>query len=82
MGLPMLYDFPAQSWDLNIIENVWGVMVQKLQGVRAKTSSTWRAAIINAWEQVEQSTINKLVDGLHARMQKVLGAEGKWVSHH
>ena len=82
MGLPMLSDFPAQSWDLNIIENVWGVMVQKLQGVRAKTSSTWRAAIINAWEQVEQSTINKLVDGLHARMQKVLDAEGQWVSHH
>jgi hypothetical protein len=82
MGLPMLSDFPAQSWDLNIIENVWGVMRLKLEGVRAKTSSTWRAAIINAWEHVDQSTINQLVDGVPARMQAIIDAEGQWVPHH
>jgi hypothetical protein len=26
MGLPVMADFPAKSWDLNVIENVWGMM--------------------------------------------------------
>jgi hypothetical protein len=82
MGLPMLSDFPPQAWDLNSIEDVWGVLAGKLRGVKAKTSSTWRAEIIRAWEQVEQSTINKLVDGVPARMQEIIDAEGHWVPHH
>jgi hypothetical protein len=61
---------------------VWGVLAGKLRGVKAKTSSTWRAEIIRAWEQVEQSTINKLVDGVPARMQEIIDAEGHWVPHH
>jgi hypothetical protein len=82
MGLLMLFHFPPQTWDLNIIENVWGVLVEKLRGVKAKTSSAWHAAIIKAWERVEQSTIDNLVDGMPARMQQVIDAENNWVPNH
>jgi hypothetical protein len=25
MGMPIMLDYPIQSWDMNMIENVWGV---------------------------------------------------------
>jgi hypothetical protein len=35
LGLTVKGGFPAQGWDINIIENVWGVLETKLQGFRA-----------------------------------------------
>jgi hypothetical protein len=33
MGMHLLKSFPAQSWDINCIENVWGVLDTKLRGM-------------------------------------------------
>lgn len=82
MGVPILIDYTAQSWDQSIIENVWGVLRDLLRGAKAKTTKGWYAAYRAAWSLIQQSTINKLVDGMPARLQSIIDVEGMWVSHH
>jgi hypothetical protein len=80
-GWPLVEVWPAQSWDLNIIDNVWGVMNNYLQGSKARTTNGWGAAIEKAWAKVEISTITKLVIGMGARVEAVIEAKGAWVPH-
>lgn len=82
MGMPVLADYTAQSWDKNIIETVWGVFRGKLRQSKAKTTNGWYAIYRRAWDQIQQSTINKLVAGMQARLESIIEAEGRWVPHH
>ena len=81
-SINVLDGWPPQSWDLNIIENVWGVLSNKLESAKATDSAGWRASIERAWGDIELSTINKLVGGVQSRMEKIIVADGQWVPHH
>lgn len=82
LGIPILTDYTAQSWDQNIIENVWGVLRARLRGTRVKTTGGWFKAYRKAWSEIKQVTINKLVDGMPNRLKSIIDADGLWVSHH
>lgn len=71
--------FPPQSWDINIIENVWGVLDTKLLGTRASSVDGWRIAIKKAWNNIQQSTIDKLVAQVKPRMAQIVEREGAWL---
>lgn len=82
MGMQLLQDFPPQSWDLNIIENCWGVMEQKLAGIAGRSPTTikgWRARIKRAWASISQSTINRLVASLDQRVADIKVLKGAWL---
>jgi hypothetical protein len=53
-----------------------------LRGAKAKTTDEWFAAYREAWRLVQHSTINQLVAGVHDRLERIIEAEGLWVSHH
>jgi hypothetical protein len=72
LGVHIKADFPPRSWDLNIIENVWGVLDHNLQGGRPRTNDGWRQAIQHAWDAIDISTINKLVARVRGRMSDVV----------
>ena len=78
-------DFPAQSWDINIIENVWGVLETKLQQMRGRypiTPDGWKRRLRDAWAEVGQSTIDKLVDSVKDRITGIIALEGAWLFKH
>ena len=84
-NLHLLDDFPAQSWDINIIEVVWGVLVDKLNSMRGRmpeTADGWRKRIKLAWDSIDQATIDKLVDSVKGRLDAVAAGEGQWLSEH
>lgn len=78
-GVVLVEGFPAQSWDINIIENAWGDFDNKLQGSRGKTPDGWRRCIKRSWDQVEQTTIDKLVRDVKPRLQQVVEKKGQWL---
>lgn len=78
LNVPWKKDFPAKSWDLNVIETVWGLLDQQLQGKRAKDNDKWRELIQKAWASIKQSSIDKLVLSLPERMQQLIKRGGKW----
>lgn len=82
LDLTLMQGFPAQSWDLNIIENVWGVLDGKLSampGPRPTTPYGWRRRVMRAWASIDQATINKLVDDVPRRVARVVAEKGEWL---
>ena len=82
MGLHLKQGFPAQCWDINIIENVWGVLDTKLQALPGRLPETpdgWRRRLRRAWAEVEQSTIDKLVAQVKGRLHSIVDKEGAWL---
>jgi transposase len=82
LDIKLVEGYPPQSWDINIIENVWGMLANNMVGAKEKTSKGWYARIEQAWSQIKQSSIDKLVDGFHDRMEAIHAVGGAWVPHH
>lgn len=82
LGIHVVEGYPAQSWDLNVIENCWGMLNNNLTKCKAESADGWRKRINLAWEGVQQGSIDALVMGMRARIQSVLVSQGEWVPHH
>jgi hypothetical protein len=78
-GVKLVEGFTAQSWDINIIENVWGVLDGHLLGCRARTPSGWRRGALQAWAAIPLTTINKLVASVPERLRQVVEKKGEWL---
>lgn len=76
-GLEKL-DWPAQSPDLNPIENIWMQMkdhVQKRQP-SVKSTTDMKEALREAWNAVDFQSINKLIASVPDRLAAVIKAKG------
>jgi hypothetical protein len=78
MGAPVDWSFPAQSYDLNLIENAWGMMVQALQGARPRTHIGYLKALRAAWGGLNQSSLDALMRLSHKRRQLCIENQGAW----
>lgn len=81
MNVPLMHDFPAQSWDLNVIEVCWAWLDKNLQGRNPRTWDGWQKAINKAWDEVQISSINKVVAKVPNQLQKIVEAGGEWVKY-
>jgi len=82
LGLNIMRDYTAQSWDINVIESLWGVYKGKLKHAKGRSTDGWYKILRKAWDSISMTTINKLVDGVPARVQAIINAEGHHVPHH
>jgi transposase len=85
LGLHLLQGYPAQSWDINIIENVWGILDTKLNQLPGRMPDTpggWRRRLQRAWDLVSQSSIDKLVKQVPNRLAQIAEKEGAWLFPH
>jgi hypothetical protein len=82
LGMHVLQDFPSQSWDINIIENVWGVLAFRLDEQRPVTNIGWQAVVKEVWSSIEQSTIDMLVASVKPRMAQIVELGGAWLKRY
>lgn len=71
-----IQDWPAHSPDLNIIENVWGIMAQRLTNRVFQTEEAFRKAFAKAWDRVNFGMIKSLHDSIPRRCRAVIDARG------
>lgn len=69
-------DWPAQSPDLNPIENLWGEVERKLIGKKFKRPDDLWEAVQAAWYNVPQERVNKLIESMPRRCKAVIDAKG------
>lgn len=81
MKVPIMQDFPAQSYDMNLIEVAWGHLQQQLQGHKYKKRQTYEQGLRQAWGRVKQSTINALVVKHNQQMKEIIKNKGNWVKY-
>ncbi|CAK9820118.1 Transposable element Tcb1 transposase [Anthophora quadrimaculata] len=77
-------DWPAQSPDLNPIENLWGLLKRRLRDSydSQPTSITdLYNRIQEQWEQISPDYCKKLVESMPKRISAVLQAKGLWTKY-
>jgi len=71
-------DWPSKSPDLNIMENLWGLLVRRVyaNGKQFDTRAELKTALIAAWASLGEETIAPLYASLPRRVFELIKAQG------
>lgn len=71
-----LLDWPAQSADLNPIENIWANLDSEVPPSGRINSDIFFQSLQTAWNQISPDYLKKLVESMPNRLQAVIKAKG------
>lgn len=76
-------EWPAKSPDLNPIENLWGDMVRVVYagGKQYDSVDALKKAVLKAWDDIEQTRIDALLDSMNNRYFQVISRGGNKSSY-
>ncbi len=69
-------DWPANSPDLNPIENLWGIVKRKMRDTRHNNADELKAAIKATWASIPPQQCHKLITSMPRRTEAVIKAKG------
>ncbi len=69
-------DWPANSPDLNPIENLWGIVKRKMRDTRPNNADDLMAAIKETWASIPPQQCHKLITSIPHRIEAVIKAKG------
>ena len=76
-------EWPAQSPDLNPIENLWSNLKRRLNQYETPSKGMlelWERIEVE-WEKIEKETCVKLIESMPKRMKAVIKAKGMWINY-
>lgn len=73
--------WPAQSPDLNPIENLWQIVDQKIRDKNYSNLDELFEALNSVWQNIPQETITRLIESMPNRCRDVLKAKGHWTKY-
>lgn len=68
--------WPANSPDLNPIENVWSMMKKKLQDLDTSSVAKLKQAVVQVWGELSPTYLEKLADSVPRRLESVIKRKG------
>ena len=69
-------DFPANSPDLNVGEDIWSHLDRRLQRHKIKSIATLKKKLREEWENVDWETIRTSVDSMPRRLNQCIERNG------
>ncbi len=74
-------DWPANSPDLNPIENLWGIVKRKMRDTRPNNADDTKAAIKATWASIPPQKCHKLITSMPRQIEAVIKAKGAPTKH-
>jgi hypothetical protein len=72
----ILPKWPPNSPDLNLIENVWGMVQAEVDAKGCKTFAQFKAAVLEGLAHLTPATLNNLYSSMGSRLAKVVATGG------
>uniref|UniRef100_A0A670JVK6 Ig-like domain-containing protein n=1 Tax=Podarcis muralis TaxID=64176 RepID=A0A670JVK6_PODMU len=80
-GKITVLDWPANSPDLNPIENLWGIAKRKMRAIRLSNAEELKAAIEAFWSSITPQQCHRLRASMPRRIEAVIDAKGAQTKH-
>ena len=74
-------NWPANSPDLNPIENIWGIMKARLDKTRKKSITEWTDQLNKLWENLDHDLLRSLVESMPRRLKMVIQSNGEIIKY-
>ena len=68
--------WPANSPDLNPIENIWSILKQMVETRVPKTKEHLKTIIKEEWQRIDQVLIKKTIESMPKRIEEVIKNKG------
>ncbi len=69
-------DWPANSPDLNPIENLWGIVKRKMRDTRPNNADELKATVKETWASIPPQQCHKLFTSMSSQIEAVIKAKG------
>ncbi len=69
-------DWPANSPDLNPIENLWGIVKRKMRDTRPNNADELKATVKETWASIPPQQCHKLITSMPRQIEAVVKAKG------
>jgi hypothetical protein len=74
-------EWPANSPDLNIIEQIWGQIKLKLASKPPKTMEALKARVKAYWAEQDMDSVAAQVAGMKKRLKSIIASGGEWTAN-
>ncbi len=72
----IVLDWPANSPDLNPIDNLWAIIKRKMRDTRPNNADDLKAAIKATWASITREQCHRLISSMPRRIDAVIHAKG------
>ncbi len=69
-------DWPENSPDLNLTENLWSIIKRKMRNKRPKNADELKATVKETWAPITPQQCHKLITSMPRRIEAVIKAKG------
>ena len=73
---PHLMQPPAQSPDMNVIENLWALLDRNIRKHQISNKNDLKKVILDEWNKITPETTQKLVESMSKRLKAVINNKG------
>jgi transposase len=77
----IILNWPPNSPDLSVIENVWGILKHRVAARRPQNVAELTRYVLEEWENLDQRIINDLIESMNQRFDWCIQENGKSIGH-